>query len=104
MPSVRLQILRFDAAEGQEEHGKYEQRLQDRDSSAQKRPGPVYGFGQYIIYKVNGCSRHHRDGKHPFSYCFPDIHLLFIEFSRILVVKASKAEVIAMTGCEHAFM
>ena len=34
MPSVRLQILRLDAAEGQEEHRKYEKGLKQGYSTA----------------------------------------------------------------------
>ena len=74
MPPVRLKILRLYPAECQEQHREDQKGLKGADQTAQKRSGVMHRLRHYMIQKINGCSRHHRDGKHPILYCLFDVH------------------------------
>jgi hypothetical protein len=46
---VRLEILRFDPAEGKEQHGEDQKRLHEIYSPAEKRSGTMKRLGQDMV-------------------------------------------------------
>ena len=75
MPSVRLEVLRLYPAESQEKHGEYQKRLDEGHRIGKEGTGRVKRR-QRMIYKINGCSRHHRYGQHPFFDYLSEIHFV----------------------------
>ena len=63
---MRFQLPWFNPAEGKKQHQKDQKGLENLYNTGKQRTDTMDRFRHVMVYEINGCSRQHGDGKHPF--------------------------------------
>ena len=64
MPFVGSEFVRLNPAEGEEEHSKYQQRLDNGNNMLQRRACEMHRLRHIVICQICQGSRKHRNGEH----------------------------------------